>query len=142
MLKKAITVVAIQHAVKIIDTKLSSLSLNKSSTKVNRELEKKTNVETMSLSIIFISVPNSCNAITNFEFVKAGINEKVAKNNAVAIEEKAKEADIKSVKLLKLLGEILKTRDKKNETTPSIIISLFLSNLPFLIVITLLNLTI
>ncbi|EOS7746522.1 hypothetical protein FDO52_RS11720, partial [Enterococcus hirae] len=85
------------------------------------------------LSIIFISVPNSCIAIINFEFVKAGTKENVAKNNAVAIEEKAREADIKSVKLLKLLGETLNTIDATNDKIPATIIIQFLFNLPFLI---------
>ena len=40
------------------------------------ELIKKIIVDNSSLSIIFLSVPNSCNAIINFEFEKAGIKEK------------------------------------------------------------------
>ena len=112
---------------------LVSLDLNNNSINVKKEFKKNISVETINLSIIFISVPRSFKALINLEFVNAGIKEKLAKNNAVAIEENANDADIMSVKLLKFAGAILHAIDPINETIPSVIANLFLFSLPFLI---------
>ncbi|WGI19902.1 hypothetical protein [Latilactobacillus sakei] len=68
------------------DPPLVSLKINNSKNAIIADIKNPT-VAISSLSIYFLSVFNSLRAIIILEFENEGINENIAKNNAVAIDE-------------------------------------------------------
>jgi len=96
-LTNIIIVALIQVEIINVDILLVSVLFRNKEINDNRELKKESPVEINNLSIIFISVPKFSIILTNLCELEEGINEKLAKNIAVTIAEKEREADIISV---------------------------------------------
>ncbi|WP_326623667.1 hypothetical protein VKP39_04930 [Streptococcus pyogenes] len=96
-LTNIIIVALIQAEIINVDILLVSVLFRNKEINDNRELKKERPVEINNLSIIFISVPKFSIILTNLFELEEGINEKLAKNIAVTIAEKEREADIISV---------------------------------------------